>query len=205
MAWPCFWVEETDLAEVSLRRYAARGEGETTACPGPYGYHNASVVLHRAAARFGPDHSIAAIPVEEYADDPRWPVECPHCGYVFTDDDSRQVNQDIVYRRPDTGEEWAGHTLPTGAMFDAPWYHAFGVGPDEIALVVVLPPMTEGDTRGLWWHVDGPARSEGHTKPGAWTRTGDPKAVPPTVDVNPSILTPSYHGYLRNGVLTDPV
>lgn len=28
---------------------------------------------------------------------------------------------------------------------------------------------------------------------------------PPTVNVTPSILTPEYHGYLRHGVLTDPV
>ena len=198
MAWPTFWVEPTGDVEVGLRRYAAHGEA--SACP-TGAYHDATTPIGRRPERRTDNGYLDAIPVEEYVGDDRWPTACG-CGYEFTEDDQWQVWQEAVYRRPDTGEEWAQRSLPPGALLDGHWHPQ--KGPDGIALVCVLPPEAP-DTRGHWWHVDGPARSEGYTKPNAWTRTGDPKAVPPTVDVNPSILTPDYHGFLRLGVLSDPV
>lgn len=209
MAWPCFWVEDTGEVELGLRRFSW-GDEERPRPPCAEGrtYHDASVTLgERAAARRNDEGYLEAIPVSEYEHDDRWPPTCGHCDYVFVEDDVWQVNQHPIYRRPDTGEEWLDRALPTGAMFDAFWNHHWGVGPDGVALMVVLPPEEPAyDTRARWWHVDGPARSEGKiSKPNAWTRTGDPRSVPPTVDVNPSILTHDYHGYLRHGVLTDPV
>lgn len=82
--------------------------------------------------------------------------------------------------------------LPAGAMYDAPWMKGAGgrcVGPDGVALLVVCPP---GTSWGDHWHVDGHANNG----PG-WERTG----IIPNITATPSIQTPRYHGWLRNGVL----
>jgi len=217
MAWPCFWVEDTGNVELGLRRFTwsdtdndrppgRPGHGPRPPCANGKTHHDASVRLDRAPARRNDEGYLQAIPAEEYSGDQRWPATCANCAYEFVDEDVWQVNQLPLYRRPDTGEEWIDRVLPIGAMFDAFWHRHWGIGPDGIALTVVLPPGSPGDdSRARWWHIDGPARGDGGTKPNAWTRTCDPKAVPPTVDVNPSILTSDYHGFLRHGVLTDPV
>jgi len=75
---------------------------------------------------------------------------------------------------------------PPGAMYDAFWYPE--KGPDGRALCVSLPPGGGMD----FWHVDGPSKGGG-----GWTRSGEP----PFVTANPSILTPRFHGFLRNGWL----
>lgn len=202
MSWPCFWVEATGEVELDLLRYVfVRSVG--TPCTDDYSLHNASVPIEgRHPARMADDHTYELWPPDEFLDDPRWPAACERCGYVFTADDTRYVTQHPVYRRPDTGEEYTNQrNLPVGALYDSQWYGSWGVGPDSIALQCVLPK--KDGTPDHAWHIDGPARGEGEVKPNAWTRTGDPKAVPPTVDVNPSILTPEYHGHLRTGVLTD--
>lgn len=195
MAWPCFWVEENGEAEFELRRLQLSDEVRG----GVRHYHEAHVSIGFFPVRKTEDHAFAFIRPEEFTDHPAWPKSCSTCGYEFVDDDVWQVNQNAVFVRPDTGETWTQENLPIGAMYDAAWWHPFGVGDDGIALMVILPPG--GKTH--WWHVDGPATNG--PKRNAWTRTGDPRAIPPTVDVNPSILTGEYHGYLRNGVLTDPV
>lgn len=108
--------------------------------------------------------------------------------------------------------EWTDQTLPPGAMLDATWYHDIDGwrGPDGIALMVVLPPQHirsdngEVDNRSNWWHADGPSRNNGVPGPG-WSRTGDPKASPPTVTIQPSILTGDYHGFVQGGTLTDDI
>lgn len=200
MPWPCFWVEDTGEVELTLRRYADGPCGDRS-------YHNAVAPIGRAAAARSEEGYLEALPVEAYAGDERWPPVCS-CSRPFTDEDPWQVNQRPIYRARD-GREWVDDKLPPGAMFDALWSRPWGVGADGIALTVVLPPDSE-DSRSHWWHVDGPARGEGQEpKPNAWTRTGDPKAEPPTVDANPSILTNDYHGYLRvvdgRSVLIDPI
>jgi hypothetical protein len=195
---PCFWVEATGDVDMALRRFRLSSEGD--ACPVGYGYHNAEVPIGRAPDRRTPDGYSEAPPVEEYAGDVRWPTRCA-CGYAFTDEDQWQVWTESIYRRLDTGQEWAQRSMPPGAMLDGFWLPQ--KGPDGIALVVVLPPAAD-DTRGHWWHVDGPSRNNGVAGPG-WTRTGDPRARPPTVTATPSILTDSYHGFLTSGALTDPL
>jgi hypothetical protein len=202
MAWPCFWTEETGEVDISLRRYRDTIEGEPP-CPGPRTHHDAQVIVVREPHRRDAEGVLNAIPVEEYADRPDWPAACG-CGYVFVPEDHWQVNQEPLYRAVATGQEWRQHSLPVGAMYHAPWYGVWGVGADGIALMVVLPPERP-DMRANFWHVDGPANhGDGTLVPNAWTRTGDPRD-PPTLTVNPSIQTDEYHGYLHDGVLTDPL
>lgn len=58
---------------------------------------------------------------------------------------------------------------------------------DERGLVVLLPSRS-------FWYPDRPDRT--------WTRTGEP----PNITVTPSINhVGQYHGFLKNGVLTDDV
>src|SRR5207302_3339659 len=132
------------------------------------------------------------------------------CTYRFADDDEWQVWTEALYRRPDTGEEWTMQRLPAGAMFDATWRHDTKgwVGPDGMSLTVVLPQGYQ-DSRSAMWCVDGPASGGGQLKFGAWSRTGDPKANPPTVSATPSINAGTageaghYHGFLTKRTLTD--
>lgn len=144
--------------------------------------------------------SLPAVPTEYHPprDDPLWPTKCDKCGKPFPDGAQWQVNQREVYRRSDNGERVAirGHADQefAGALFDAWWYHGRNqgdfVGPDGIALVAVCPDGTN-------WTVDGPATGGGH-----WARTGDPRQ-PETLNVNPSIQTGRYHGWLHDGAFTD--
>lgn len=180
----CFWVERADGEEWGLRRYVLSDD-----CPGNvgYGYHNAENILGRStSAPRDVDHN-----------DPRWPQKCDHCDYRFAPEDSWQVRTERVWCRLDTGEKWTDRRLPPGAMFDGAWYP--WKGSDGLSLVVVLPPATV-DSRGNWWNVDGPSRNNGVPGPG-WTRTGDPRAIPPTVSVSPSIAVSGYHGFLQDGIL----
>lgn len=201
MPFPCFWVDEQPEVQLYLRRFA----DYDGACPG--GYHNAAVaVTTEIPERDAGGFLIATRTAQARADvderwraDDRWPTSCAACPYEFGDGDSWQVARDRIFRRADTGEQWNERSLPPGAMLDGFWHPQ--KGPDGIALVVVLPPKVE-DSRGHWWHVDGPSRNNGVPGPG-WTRTGDPRATPPTVTATPSILTGAYHGFLQNGVLTD--
>lgn len=101
------------------------------------------------------------------------------------------------------------HSLPIGAMFDSCWAPAVWRNPvDDLAVTVILPPGGPYE----YWNCDGPASHEeadptpedpAHTRtilvPHAWTRTGDPRANPPTIAVTPSIMTPRYHSYLSLG------
>ena len=58
--------------------------------------------------------------------------------------------------------------------------HGYGVGPDDQALVVMLPDRCE-------WHIDDGRR----------TRVG----TPPLITTSPSIKAARYHGYIVNGWL----
>lgn len=192
MSWPCFWVEETGDVELRLRRWAGTGAGGP--CLGSAGYHHASSEpVGRRSNAIDADGIIGEASLTGYG--PRhasWPKRCEGCEYVFVAADHRQVAQARLYRRPGTAEEWTERTLPPGAMFDCAWLPDAWRGPDGIALTVVTPGKS-GDARAHFWHVDGPAGQ--HPAP-AWSRTGDPRAEPPTVVASPSILTPDYHGFL---------
>jgi hypothetical protein len=125
-----------------------------------------------------------------------WPDACSVCLRNMNYDDanvtaSRMGGQ--VWCRPDTGEEhYRQHEFGPGAMYDASdWVPKQWVNEqDGLSLTVVLPPGEMVD----FWHIDGPSSTNGF-----WQRTGEP----PKVTANPSILTPRYHGFLRDGVLTD--
>lgn len=192
----CFWVTESGASHRSLRRY--RGRAERDVCPGPMGYHNASVelegewVVERTAEGY-----IQALPDDFIPhSDVRWPTTCDACDYAFVPDDNWQVNISEAWIRRDTGEVvgWGLYKLPAGAMWDAIWMPEGYRGADNIALTVALPD-------GTAWCVDGPSSESTADQRRGWTRTGDPRAVPPTVSATPSILTPGYHGFLTAGKL----
>lgn len=184
MPTPCFMVQRTGRTQVSLRRFAdpvLRG----APCSAHW-WHEESVPIEvvddpdgrRPGILYGPGD------VEPKAD-PRWPVSCA-CGYAFQPDDSWMEQVEWLFHLPD-GSEVTQRNLPAGAMWLEPGPHLGGHEGEH--LMVVLPDGTR-------WDIDGPARNGG-----TWTRSGEP----PMVTVAPSIASPRYHGFLRDGVLTDPV
>jgi hypothetical protein len=197
----CFWIEPTAERQQTLRRYSYRQGEPGMTCE--TGYHHAVTVIEELTGR-PPRRSRADPSADDEVsgdnwphDDPRWPMSCSKgCGYVFLDTDHWQHNVNQIY----AGGGWRGTLLlgvenvPPGAMWDAWWMSDVWKGPDGLCLTVQLPD-------GAPWSVDGPATGGGH-----WTRTGDPRADPPTVDVNPSIASgepQTYHGHLRHGKLVD--
>jgi hypothetical protein len=190
----CFWVEPTGEGRRYLRRYAA-GACRNDGARCDYG-HEAEFEIERCPVV----RDTYWFPAPGFDDpehrDSRWPTECTSCGRPFEPSDGFQVMVVALYRRIDgIAGEYAlsgfdDDASIVGAMYDG-WWH-FPRQPhapnDGISLVVQTP--------GGAWFVDGPA-SNG---PG-WTRTGDPRANPPTVTATPSIQCFSYHGCLRGGKL----
>ena len=70
----CFWLEATDEAEMSLRRFK-RGEA---LCPGRYGYHNANVAIERIPFPRSNGFQGDRTGTNDHAD-PRWPSKCEFC------------------------------------------------------------------------------------------------------------------------------
>jgi hypothetical protein len=97
-----------------------------------------------------------------------------------------------IYTRTDTGEEVVGSWHP-GAIYDARETAADGdknlypAGPDGRCLCCTLPTLEQ-------WYIDNIAANG----PG-WQRTGRPEDG--TLNVNPSVVTKNYHGFLLNGEL----
>jgi hypothetical protein len=194
----CFWVDPNGMAARTLRRYSGHDVGGR--CPymsGDYSYHRATAEIGEFPATYT-DHQyedetfttrfVALVPVSEYEGDERWPTHC-ECGYVFTDDDRWQANQEPIYEAADGRHAWTSPAhcrQPTpGAMFDTFWRPACRKA-DGLAISVVCPD-------GGVWCVDDQASSGGY-----WERTGKP----PKITVTPSIQTSDYHGFLRDGILT---
>lgn len=182
----CVWLETMDECEIRLRRYTSSpGTPAAQECPGRFGYHNASSSpIGREAFPRENGYQGDSTGTHDHAD-PRWPAAC-ECGYVFNEHDKRQVNRARLYRAPD-GATYILANAPVGAMWDAPWYLEAGfakVTTDGICLFVKTPG---GD-----WGVDCPAKDGGF-----WDRTG----TVPNVTASPSILLPTYHGWLRAGFL----
>lgn len=214
MPTPCYLLEHTDEVERKLRRYTARHEGGWTCAEG---WHEASTPVERTVAVWRVDDDrrtyYANGDVDEFAGDPRWPVECKEgCGYRFTDDDARQVFTELVYRVAaavpgaalDVGAETTLRDAPDGAMWWADWLGAAWAGFDGRALCVRLPGKHD-------WLVDSEASNctrKGDRTHRCWIRHGEPPYV--TVDKAGetcragagSIMAGRYHGFLRNGVLT---
>lgn len=161
-----------------LRRYSR--QAAAAECPATGHYHNASAEVARDERPVG---GIIHVPdgKGEYAGDPRWPVRCEACSYVFAEDDEWQV---FTRRRYDTASE----RPEAGDLF---WLPAHGADGEHPTLMAICP-------NGASWNIDGRS-SNG---PG-WTRTGDP----PNITVAPSIWVQwpgpeGYHGFLQNGVWT---
>jgi hypothetical protein len=194
----CFWIEPTDRVRLWLRRYT-HTNNQPGCCPlinGNYSYHTHMAPFGEFPARFRNAENKWERYLESYEDvgpphdDLRWPTQCP-CGHTFTEENAWQVFQQLIYRRPDTGQEMLTEEAPPGAMWDA-WWMGKGRYPDGIQLMVMLPGKSE------WW-VDGPAKGGG-----LWTRTG----TVPNISATPSIWSnqgagpPSeYHGFLTGGKL----
>jgi len=180
----CFIATDSGRARVSLRRYSPRLACQSS----PLGYHNIKVPIDVVASPFNSDrreyyHDPYPRPEK---DDPRWPSRC-RCGYDFSLSDDDQIFHEQLYRY-ETGKMVQIGTqdeLPAGAMIQALWVPNTWVGEDGRSWLVRLPGGEE-------WLIDAPA-SDG----GRWKRTGNA----PQFTVEPSILTPKYHGWLRNGVL----
>jgi hypothetical protein len=195
----CFMIEETDVANSKLRRYAHRSPGNACTVH-PWGYHNAEAALEdvewtedmnwveingnrRRIAGTGCGFMLSN------KDDPRWPTACV-CGYVFKADDMWQHNIHRLYRVPQTGELVETDHAPPGAMWREWWYEDVmeWIGPDGMCLGVMTP--------GGQWSIDLPSKDGGR-----WTRTGEP----PKLTVRPSILMGNnrYHGFLTDGWLEE--
>lgn len=192
MGWKCFMVEPTGEAKTWLRRYATESP-----CPAGSGKDYdicQSMVEFARLPQPWDDESKHWVDLQEHAppaNDHRWPRVCNKCNRRFDESIPYQVLSRQIYRAED-GREWTQDDLPPGAMFYSPWHELFGTGPDGKALAVVLPP-DHGSTRANdIWHIDG-----GSSSGGGWTRSG----TPPIISTNPSILTPSYHGYITDGKL----
>jgi hypothetical protein len=137
-------------------------------------------------------------------DDPIWPKTCD-CGYEFKDSDTHMLYSDIMYQRKDTGEIYSLKDAPPGAMWNSWWVD--NTNPDGLYLTVKLPT-------GYEWDID--SRASNCTKRDddihrCWVRHGIAPEI--TVDKNGltcgagagSIMVPGYHGFLKNGYLTDSI
>lgn len=190
----CFFIEPTGMEYRYLRRY----NGDRECKDNPMHYCDAMILLDivpdeqdTSKRVFYWDHS-----------DSRWPKTCV-CGREFLDTDEWQLFTRSQYIDKATGKLYTLREAPEGAMWYADWYPEEWRGPDGHSLVVKVPKDHD-------WLVDGVASN--CTKPGdkshrCWIRHGVLPNI--TVDKNGntcsagggSILTPDWHGFLRNGVL----
>lgn len=211
MGIKCFWLEPTDRQKRYLRRYASDAAARmvpNSKCPGPLPYHDAMVFLDESREVMGELHGSRAWvddgkTEKDFVGHPLWPTHCA-CGYEFQPADEWQLFSSHIYRRVDNGEEMTLRDAPEGAMWEATWFRDIPgwVGDDGRAIMCRVPKMHD-------WHIDGPCNN--CTRPNephrCWVRHGEPPNL--TVDKNGntcaagagSILTPDWHGFLRNGEL----
>lgn len=209
MPWTTYWMDPTGVSRVGLRRYSLRSGGATCGT----GVHSAVAWLDLEVPS-RPARKPPGRPTFD-ADDSRWPVTCAACAYVFRDEadfDERQVWTEPIYQVAGTGELRALHnelhppdiaSAGPGAMWDADWFPEHWRGWDGISLMVRCP-RNDGAGAGSDWPVDMPSQGGGR-----WARSGDPKTGRVTVSPSISIGTPgepgAYHGWLQDGVLSDPI
>lgn len=218
MPWKTFWMEHTGRERVGLRRYGSdRGRRHDEGLLCEAGFHQAFAWTGDEVPTVRSDHgtSRTSLEITVAADDPRWPASCEGCGREFTAVDERQVWTEALYKRVDTGEYRVLHhkhvppgmrTAEAGAMWDATWMPEQWRGEDGISLMVRCPRNDRDDElSGSDWPVDMPSTNSG----GRWTRTGDPRRARVTASPSISIGTPgapgAYHGWLQDGVLSDPL
>ena len=228
MPTPCYLVEETGEQRLSLRRFGF-GPSETEphrhACPGrdqtgryQLGCDASTPDLETLPIIYHPEGSNLAgyrmKPPDVPHDDPRWPTVCSFCGQPFTHDEMWQENGDPIMRVTialpgaalEVGEVATLRDLPPGAIWEAQWAVEWAQGFDGRAFICRLPD-------GHDWQIDGQATNctrKGDKRHRCWLRHGDPPRF--TIDKNPSeltcaagagsILSPGYHGFLQDGILT---
>jgi hypothetical protein len=221
MSIKAFFLEPTGEQRVYLRTYQdCMRSGQP--CPGR-SYHDARVLVGTRPEQKLGDGCIAALSKEDYPPE-HWPVTCG-CGYRFSDQAVRQVFTESLYRRSDSGEVCTLREAPEGAIWDAWWCCTPDrMGADGRCLVAKVPGGHEWMIDGRASNCDSPCRHcvrpyhQHSPKPDdcpgyedarphkCWVREGTPPLL--TVGKNGitcgagagSILTPNWHGFLRNGI-----
>lgn len=217
MGIKCFMIEPTDRERFFLRRYVSSSDSDPAAkCPGKYGYHNGHTLIGEVPAIFSERDGCkyvdcAAMEKRDSIsrDDPRWPVKCDDCPYVFQPEGAWQHFYESIWLDA-TGKEYTLRDEVPGMMWDAYWMGDYAKGTDGKCLIVILPD-------GYRWMIDGPASNctlpddrgpygQAHR---CWVRHGTPPDI--TVDKDGktcaagagSIMSRrSYHGFLRSGEFT---
>lgn len=200
-----FFCEPTGMQRRWLRRYA---DGPCPRDRSDYSSHEAMAQIENGPEATDDAGYLKPIPVDLFAQDPRWPAACA-CGYAFKPEDHWQVLTRTLYRRTDdpAASPVTRGELPPGATWDAWWAGDRYKGADGISLVVKLPGGHE------WMPA---SRASNCTRPDddqhrCWVRHGDARKAECTVDKNGdtckagagSIKTDKYHGFLRKGFLVD--
>lgn len=201
----CFELKPIKKSRLWLRRYTSG-----TPCPNDsskYSYHCAKTLI--GDVDISDDRREI---FEEIADsDPRWPVTCEKCAYVFQTKDERQNFTRHLYARSDTGAIMTQDEAPPGAIIDATWLHGSSwCGLDGRSIIVKIPEKADG-TGTSEWMVDGPANN--CTLPDdkvhrCWCRHGEvPNLTIDKVGVTCSAGAGSilchggFHGFLREGYI----
>lgn len=98
---------------------------------------------------------------------------------------------------PQPGDCWpAPYIVAPGE--DRNWYVEYWLSPEYVRdWLDKRPPIIVRLPDGAEWCIDQRATDNDH----GWTVTGEP----PHLTANPSIASIGYHGWLRDGVLTDDV
>lgn len=226
MTWPCYWLEETNQAEVGLRRFSDTKDIKEFDCE--HGYHQAFAWLGERVEREKVMHSAGGARHESWEmarhdeKDPRWPTVCDVCKtYEFKPGDTKQAWHESIMLGAD-GTEYSTHwkhvpdgvkMAEAGAMWDGWWMNGTGginpAKPQDGIHLIVRCPNRDGLPGGQDWPVD--YRSTGAGSSGAfWTRTGDPRepktlTVRPSISINKTTDPNHYHGWLTNGVLSDHI
>ena len=187
----CFVLHPIPRGLESLRRFVYTTKNGACSKSG-YGCHDATVAIGEVEMDTPEEGKYEQYiqPDSISHDDSRWPKTCV-CDYEFTDKDEWQINHDRFYARDDGTGVTTWHAAPSGAMRIAWWMGECFRGPDGKTWAVKLPDGSD-------WIIDGPANNGRKDGP-AWTRTG----TAPLFTANPSIKSPNYHGFLRNGRLEE--
>jgi len=181
----CFMLEETG------RRWHSYGRFEKGPCTVHGDYHHATSYVDDVDTEGAPD-----IPEDG---DPRVPTTCD-CGHIFSPH-TTSTSSGRWYRDPRDGSTFRHLAqAPAGAMWYAPYLldGRWSLSPEYIRdHEGKRPPVVVQLPAGGAWCVDERARSNGQVHGTGWTVTGEA----PKLTASPSILTPSYHGFLTDGVL----
>ncbi len=209
MSISCFMMNPSKVVYRYLRRYSAGDER----CSEKASYHNATKLIEileipEPAGIFEQDERMSSGDLHPH-NDVRFPTKCDNCDYIFIPEDYFQVSTERMWQRENTHGLYRISEFPTGAMYYADWMlienSNFYRGDDNHCLVVITPD-------GFPWFIDGAANNctrptENHK---CWCRKG----IPPNITVSKqgcetcaagagSIQTSKWHGFLRNGELTE--